>query len=97
MFAYVKPMAHGPDMASVYQSTGRVRRLLRDELFVYVDGSGARGEPIFTPVLLNHVVGAGWPARLSQVTNLVCAQFQRRCRPAFAAARGMRLFSRFKF
>ncbi|SCL76964.1 DNA replication origin-binding helicase [Spheniscid alphaherpesvirus 1] len=85
MFAYVKPMLHGPDMVSVYQSLGRVRRLLLNELVLYVDGSGARSEPIFTPMLLNHIVddNGGWPTKFSQVTNLLCCRFRDRCAASF--------------
>ncbi|AIL02970.1 DNA replication origin-binding helicase [Equid alphaherpesvirus 3] len=100
MFAYVKPMNYGPDMVSVYQSLGRVRELIANELFAYVDSSGARPEPIFTPMLLNHVVSCqgGWPAEFSQVTNALCCQFRARCGPAYqTAARGLALFAKFKY
>nr|APQ37832.1 origin binding protein [Equid alphaherpesvirus 1] len=101
MFAYVKPMSHGPDMVSVYQSLGRVRELIHNELLVYVDSSGARAEPIFTPMLLNHVVSrqGGWPAEFSQVTDALCCQFKARCGPAYrtASTRGLALFVRFKY
>lgn len=99
MFAYVKPMGYGPDMVSVYQSLGRIRSLVDNELCVYLDSSGARSEPVFTPMLLNHVVAAngGWPATFSEVTNLLCCCFRAACAPAFRGARGLALFPRFKY
>ncbi|AVT50771.1 DNA replication origin-binding helicase [Cervid alphaherpesvirus 2] len=99
MFAYVKPMAHGPDMVSVYQSLGRIRSLVDNELCVYLDSSAARAAPVFTPMLLNHVVAArgGWPAAFSEVTNLLCCCFRAACAPAFRDARGLALFPRFKY
>nr|AHM96057.1 DNA replication origin-binding helicase [Papiine alphaherpesvirus 2] len=103
MFAYVKPMNYGPDMVSVYQSLGRVRTLRRGELLVYMDGAGARSEPVFTPMLLNHVVGARgrWPAQFSEVTGLLCRRFKGRCdasaRGEAAAARGSRVYARFRY
>ncbi|ARS01646.1 DNA replication origin-binding helicase [Macacine alphaherpesvirus 1] len=103
MFAYVKPMNYGPDMVSVYQSLGRVRTLRLGELLVYMDGAGARSEPVFTPMLLNHVVGARgrWPAQFSQVTGLLCRRFKGRCdasaRGEAAAARHSRVYARFRY
>ncbi|AAP41427.1 DNA replication origin-binding helicase [Macacine alphaherpesvirus 1] len=103
MFAYVKPMNYGPDMVSVYQSLGRVRTLRLGELLVYMDGAGARSEPVFTPMLLNHVVGARgrWPAQFSQVTGLLCRRFKGRCdasaRGETAAARSSRVYARFRY
>nr|QAU10782.1 UL9 [Human alphaherpesvirus 2] len=102
MFAYVKPMNYGPDMVSVYQSLGRVRTLRKGELLIYMDGSGARSEPVFTPMLLNHVVSASgqWPAQFSQVTNLLCRRFKGRCdasRADAAQARGSRIYSKFRY
>ncbi|QBI59215.1 DNA replication origin binding helicase [bovine alphaherpesvirus 1] len=99
MFAYVKPMSHGPDMVSVYQSLGRIRSLVDNELCVYFDSSAARPEPVFTPMLLNHVVAedGGWPATFSEVTNLLCCSFRAACAPAFRGARGLALFPRFKY
>nr|WHT50092.1 replication origin-binding protein [Bovine alphaherpesvirus 5]WHT50174.1 replication origin-binding protein [Bovine alphaherpesvirus 1]WHT50260.1 replication origin-binding protein [Bovine alphaherpesvirus 1] len=99
MFAYVKPMGHGPDMVSVYQSLGRIRSLVDGELCVYFDSSAARPEPVFTPMLLNHVVAAdgGWPATFSEVTGLLCCSFRAACAPAFRGARGLALFPRFKY
>ncbi|AQS79207.1 DNA replication origin binding helicase [Ateline alphaherpesvirus 1] len=81
MFAYVKPMNYGPDMASVYQSLGRVRTLRECELVVYADGSGTRADPVFTPLLLNHAVGAQerWPAQFRQVADALCRHFGGRC------------------
>ncbi|AFR32450.1 DNA replication origin-binding helicase UL9 [Leporid alphaherpesvirus 4] len=97
MFAYVKPMNYGPDMVSVYQSLGRVRILCRRELLVYVDGSGARSEPVFTPMLLNHVVEQHglWPAQFSQVTGALCHRFKLRCDSS--GVRGSRLYSKFRY
>ncbi|ADO13819.1 DNA replication origin-binding helicase [Saimiriine alphaherpesvirus 1] len=102
MFAYVKPMAYGPDMVSVYQSLGRVRALRQNELLVYADGSGTRADPVFTPMLLNHVVNAEgrWPAQFRQVTNALCRGFRRRCGSAarsHSAARAPRLHARFQY
>ncbi len=102
MFAYVKPMNYGPDMVSVYQSLGRVRILRKGELLIYMDGSGARSEPVFTPMLLNHVVSASgqWPAQFSQVTNLLCRRFKGRCDASHAdasQARGSRIYSKFRY
>ncbi|QPO25219.1 DNA replication origin-binding helicase [Bovine alphaherpesvirus 2] len=102
MFAYVKPMNYGPDMVSVYQSLGRVRTLGRGDLLIYVDGSGARSEPVFTPMLLNHVAERRglWPAQFSQVTGVLCRRFKLRCDSAMrdpAIARGSRLYSRFRY
>ncbi|ACT83566.1 UL9 [anatid alphaherpesvirus 1] len=100
MFAYVKPMIHGPDMATVYQSLGRIRLLRLNEVLMYIDGSGARSDPIFTSMLLNHVVatGGGWPTKFSQVTNLLCCRFRDRCAPTFSeSSRDLFLFSRLKY
>uniref|UniRef100_A0AAU0K6L2 Replication origin-binding protein n=1 Tax=Anatid alphaherpesvirus 2 TaxID=3080522 RepID=A0AAU0K6L2_9ALPH len=99
MFAYVKPTVHGPDMVSVYQSLGRVRLLRLNEVFLYVDGSGARSEAVFTPMLLNHVVanGGGWPSKFSEVTNMLCCNFRRDCAPAFTDMGELYIFSRFKY
>lgn len=49
MFAYVKPMSHGPDMVSVYQSLGRIRSLVDNELCVCFDSSAARPSPCSRP------------------------------------------------
>ncbi|ASW27098.1 DNA replication origin-binding helicase [Beluga whale alphaherpesvirus 1] len=99
MFAYVKPMSHGPDMVSVYQSLGRIRDLVHGELHVYLDGGGARLEPVFTPMLLNHVVRnhGGWPSTFTQVTDLLCCRFRLTCRRSFVPPRGLTLFAKFKY
>nr|WKR17536.1 DNA replication origin-binding helicase [Human alphaherpesvirus 1] len=102
MFAYVKPMNYGPDMVSVYQSLGRVRTLRKGELLIYMDGSGARSEPVFTPMLLNHVVSScgQWPAQFSQVTNLLCRRFKGRCDASAcdtSLGRGSRIYNKFRY
>ncbi|AQX83364.1 DNA replication origin-binding helicase [Canid alphaherpesvirus 1] len=99
MFAYIKPMNHGPDMVSVYQSLGRIRELIQNELFIYMDSSGARSEAIFTPMLLNHVVNTngGWPSNFTQVTNLLCCKFKSNCKPTFNFFKNLTLFSKFKY
>ncbi|AID52709.1 DNA replication origin-binding helicase [Falconid herpesvirus 1] len=99
MFAYVKPMTHGPDMVSVYQSLGRVRMLRLNEVFMYVDGSGARSESVFAPMLLNHAVDlrGGWSSIFSQVTSMICCNFRRDCGPTFREVDDMKLFPRLKY
>ncbi|AVW80508.1 DNA replication origin-binding helicase [Felid alphaherpesvirus 1] len=97
MFAYIKPMKYGPDMVSVYQSLGRIRELLHNELIIYVDAFGARSEPIFTPMLLNHVIGMGWPSNFTQISNLLCCQFRDSCKKAYRTIRGLHLFSKFRY
>ncbi|AMB17002.1 DNA replication origin-binding helicase [Macropodid alphaherpesvirus 1] len=102
MFAYVKPMNYGPDMVSVYQSLGRVRTLRNNEMFIYMDGSGARSEPIFTPMLLNHLVHTcgRWPAQFSQVANILCRKFKDKCDTSMRhdpGLQGSRLYAKFRY
>ncbi|QOD40127.1 DNA replication origin-binding helicase [Macropodid alphaherpesvirus 4] len=102
MFAYVKPMNYGPDMVSVYQSLGRVRTLRDNELSIYMDGSGARSEPIFTPMLLNHLVQTcgRWPAQFSQVANILCRKFKDKCDVSTRQDPGLqnsRLYAKFRY
>ncbi|BBM13181.1 DNA replication origin-binding helicase [pteropodid alphaherpesvirus 2] len=101
MFAYVKPMNYGPDMVSVYQSLGRVRTLRNNELLIYMDGAGARSEPVFTPMLLNHVVNTSgqWPVQFSQVTNALCRRFKGKCDASMrdVTSGGPRLYSKFRY
>ncbi|AEI00210.1 UL9-like protein [Gallid alphaherpesvirus 3] len=99
MFAYIKPTRNGPDMVSVYQSLGRIRSLRRNEVLVYIDASGARSEPVFTPMLLNHVIasGGGWPAQFVCATNMLCNNFRRDCVPTFKSADALYIFPRFKY
>lgn len=99
MFAYIKPTINGPEMVSVYQSLGRIRSLRLNEVLIYIDASGAGSEPVFTPMLLNHVIanGGGWPTRFSQITNMLCHNFRRDCIPTFRAADALYIFPRFKY
>ncbi|AAG27226.1 origin binding protein [Cercopithecine alphaherpesvirus 9] len=95
MFAYIKPMAYGPDMVSVYQSLGRVRSLILNELLIYFDGSRTKCGPLFFPMLLNHEV-VNWTPSFTQVTNNLCCEFKKRCKGAFIKSNAY-LFSKFKY
>nr|AAG30048.1 origin of replication binding protein [Meleagrid alphaherpesvirus 1] len=99
MMAYVKPTINGPDMVSVYQSLGRIRSLRLNEVLIYMDASGARSDPIFTPMLLNHVIdkNGGWATGFYQVTNMLCRNFRRDCFPTFGLSELLFLFPRFKY
>nr|AKG56193.1 ORF51 [Human alphaherpesvirus 3] len=98
MFAYIKPMSYGPDMVSVYQSLGRVRLLLLNEVLMYVDGSRTRCGPLFSPMLLNFTIANKfqWFPTHTQITNKLCCAFRQRCANAFTRS-NTHLFSRFKY
>ncbi|QEG54044.1 Replication origin-binding protein [Cacatuid alphaherpesvirus 2] len=97
MFAFVKPSIHGPDMMAVYQAIGRVRKLIHDKLFMYLDLSGANGGTTFTPMLLNIELGPPsiWSPEISIPTNLMCLRFKERCSGALLDHQTT-LFSKFK-
>lgn len=97
MFAFVKPSIHGPDMMAVYQAMGRVRSLIHDRLFMYMDVSSANEGPMFTPMLLNAELGPAtvWPPEILIPANSMCLRFKDRCGHALLDHR-MALFSRFK-
>ncbi|AGC23085.1 DNA replication origin-binding helicase [Gallid alphaherpesvirus 1] len=95
MFAFVKPTIHGPDMMAVYQAMGRVRRLLHDKLFIYLDVSGAWGAPIFTPMILNSEFSTTpWPVDITVPADAMCVKFKNRCRQINNHRDGV--FTRFK-
>lgn len=97
MFAFVKPSIHGPDMMAVYQAMGRVRSLIHDRLFMYLDVSCSSGGPTFTPMLLDSEWGgtASWPPEIFVPANAMCLRFRDRCSSALLDHQ-MALFSRFK-
>ncbi|AAQ73737.1 ICP9 [Psittacid alphaherpesvirus 1] len=97
MFAFVKPSIHGPDMMAVYQAMGRVRSLIRDRLFMYMDVSSANEGPTFTPMLLNAEIGSAtaWPPEILIPANTMCLRFKDRCSSALLDHHRA-LFSRFK-
>lgn len=64
MFVYVKPMQKGPDMMSVYQSMGRIRKLSTNMIYIYLDSTGAASDQSIIPSLLPTVLG--WSAKLCQ-------------------------------
>ncbi|AIU39286.1 DNA replication origin-binding helicase [Testudinid alphaherpesvirus 3] len=80
MYVYIKPMIYGPDMMSVYQSMGRVRTLLNNTVYLYIDGSMTKTDFCLTPLLLNEFIPDGsWNPEYLRLSEMTFELFKRGC------------------
>ncbi|ANC96528.1 DNA replication origin-binding helicase [macacine betaherpesvirus 9] len=77
MFAYVQLVKGGPDMVSVFQSIGRVRKLIDNEMFIYFNPALIKKLSTTAPITIPQC--HDWTIFEENVMQCSCVDFDSKC------------------
>lgn len=92
LFVYIQIFNKGPDMVSIYQSIGRVRKIIDNEMYIYINPSFIKHKDPLSPIIFP--VCHNWSINDYMILQTSVLDFTSKCEFVYASKSLIRTFFR---